>query len=99
MLARQGGVELPPPGAWTIDPAHSKVAAAAQHLGISSVHGRFTEFRGRIEIGATAETSRVVAEINAASIDTGNGMRDDHLRSADFLDVERIRRSPTAAPG
>jgi polyisoprenoid-binding protein YceI len=88
VLARQGGVELPPPGVWTIDPAHSKVAATAQHLGLSSVQGRFTEFSGRIDVGATAETSSVVAEINAASITTGNGTRDDHLRSADFLGVE-----------
>ncbi len=87
VLARQGGVELPPPGVWTIDPAHSKVAATAQHLGLSSVQGRFPEFAGRIDIGATAEASAVVAEIDATSIDTGNKTRDDHLRSADFLDV------------
>ncbi|MEV7965687.1 YceI family protein [Sphaerisporangium sp. NPDC088356] len=87
VLARQGGVELPPPGVWTIDPAHSKVAATAQHLGLSSVQGRFSEFTGRIDIGATAEASAVVAEIDATSIDTGNKTRDDHLRSADFLDV------------
>ncbi|MFC4530009.1 YceI family protein [Sphaerisporangium dianthi] len=87
VLARQGGVELPPPGLWTIDPAHSKVAATAQHLGLSSVQGRFSEFAGRIQIRATAEASAVVAEIDAASIDTGNRMRDDHLRSADFLHV------------
>ncbi|WP_405143900.1 YceI family protein [Sphaerisporangium sp. NBC_01403] len=87
VLARQGGVELPPPGVWTIDPAHSKVAATAQHLGLSSVQGRFSEFAGRIDIGTTAEASAVVAEIDATSIDTGNKTRDDHLRSADFLDV------------
>jgi polyisoprenoid-binding protein YceI len=88
-LSRTGGVELPPPGAWTIDPAHSTIAATAQHLGLSPVHGRFSEFGGRIDIAATAEASTVAAEIRAASIDTGNGMRDDHLRSADFLDVDR----------
>ncbi|MEU8269185.1 YceI family protein [Sphaerisporangium sp. NPDC049002] len=87
VLARQGGAELPPPGVWTIDPAHSKVAATAQHLGLSSVQGRFSEFAGRVDIGATAEASAVVAEIDATSIDTGNKTRDDHLRSADFLDV------------
>ncbi|GGN63207.1 YceI family protein [Streptomyces kronopolitis] len=88
VLARQGGAELPPPGAWTIDPMHSSVAAVAQHLGISSVHGRFTEFSGRIEIAEDLEKSRVEAVIKAASIDTGNGMRDGHLRSEDFLNVE-----------
>ena len=88
-LARQGGTELPPPGPWTIDPAHSSVAAVAQHLGISSVHGRFTDFGGRIDIAPGDVTgSRVEAVISAASIDTGNGMRDGHLRSPDFLDVE-----------
>ncbi|MFF8367419.1 YceI family protein [Streptomyces lydicus] len=88
VLARQGGAELPPPGAWTIDPMHSTVAAVAQHLGISSVHGRFTEFSGRIEIAEDIEKSRVEAAIKATTIDTGNGMRDGHLRSEDFLNVE-----------
>ncbi|WP_307624163.1 YceI family protein [Streptomyces sp. V3I7] len=89
-LARRGGTELPPPGPWTIDPAHSAVGATAQHLGISSVHGRFTDFTGTIEIAPDdIAKSRVEAVIRAASIDTGNGMRDTHLRSADFLDVER----------
>jgi polyisoprenoid-binding protein YceI len=91
-LARLGGTELPPPGPWTVDPAHSSVAAVAQHLGISSVRGRFTEFSGSIEIAPTPDEgtkSRVTAVIRAASIDTGNGVRDDHLRSPDFLDVER----------
>ncbi|MEV0981530.1 YceI family protein [Streptomyces sp. NPDC049915] len=87
-LARQGGTELPPPGPWTIDPVHSSVGAVAQHLGISSVRGRFTDFAGGIEIAPDDVTkSRVEAVIQAASIDTGNKMRDDHLRSPDFLDV------------
>ncbi|MGW7514857.1 YceI family protein [Streptomyces sp. NPDC054796] len=88
VLARQGGVELPPPGPWTIDPMHSTVAATAQHLGITSVHGRFTRFGGRIEIAEDTEKSTVEAAIEAASIDTGNEMRDGHLRSGDFLNVE-----------
>ncbi|MFE9612738.1 YceI family protein [Streptomyces sp. NPDC006012] len=89
-LSRQGDVELPPPGPWTIDPAHTSVAAVAQHLGISSVRGRFTEFAGSIEIAPDdIGKSRVQAVIRASSIDTGNGMRDNHLRSADFLDAEQ----------
>ncbi|QIY72010.1 YceI family protein [Streptomyces sp. RLB1-33] len=88
-LARQGGNELPPPGPWTVDPAHSSVGAVAQHLGISSVHGRFTDFWATIEIAPDdVSKSRVEAVISAASIDTGNGMRDGHLKSPDFLDVE-----------
>ncbi|MFD9073673.1 YceI family protein [Streptomyces lasiicapitis] len=88
VLARAGGTELPPPGPWTIDPVHSSVAAVAQHLGISSVRGRFGEFSGRVEIAEDLEKSRVEAVIGAASVDTGNAMRDGHLKSADFLDVE-----------
>jgi polyisoprenoid-binding protein YceI len=88
VLARSGGVELPPPGPWTIDPAHSSVSAVAQHLGLSSVHGRFTEFGGRIEIAEDPLASGVEAVIEAASIDTGNAMRDSHLRSPDFLDTD-----------
>jgi len=90
-LARLGGgAELPPPGAWTVDPAHSSVGAVAQHLGISSVHGRFTEFTATIEIAPDeVAKSRVEAVISAASINTGNATRDDHLRSPDFLDAER----------
>ncbi|WP_371661361.1 YceI family protein [Streptomyces sp. NBC_00280] len=89
-LARLGGgAELPPPGSWTVDPAHSSVGAVAQHLGISSVRGRFTEFTAAIGIAPDdIAKSRVEAVISAASIDTGNAMRDQHLRSADFLDVD-----------
>ncbi|MES9539097.1 YceI family protein [Actinomadura sp. NPDC000600] len=88
VLGRAGGTELPPAGAWTIDPAHSNVGAVAQHLGLSSVRGRFGAFEGRIEIAEPVEESRVTARIEAASIDTGNKMRDDHLRSADFLNAD-----------
>ena len=88
VLGRAGGAELPPPGPWTIDPAHSAVGAVAQHLGLSSVRGRFGAFEGRIEITEPVERSRVTARIEAASIDTGNKMRDDHLRSADFLNAD-----------
>ena len=88
-LSRQGESSLPTPGPWTIDAAHSTVGAVAQHLGISSVRGRFTDFAGTVEIAPEdLARSRVEAVIRADSIDTGNGMRDGHLKSADFLDVE-----------
>lgn len=88
-LARQRGVALPPPGVWTLDPVHSSIMVTVRHLGLSSVHGRFTEFAGVIEIVDRPEESRVRAQIRAASIDTANATRDDHLRGADFLDAER----------
>ncbi len=88
-LSRSGGNPPPPAGTWTIDPAHSSITVTAQHLGLSSVKGRFTEFGGQIEVGQPAEHSGVRAAIQAASVDTGNKMRDDHLRSADFLDVDQ----------
>lgn len=87
VLSRHEGPQLPPPGAWTIDPAQSRVAATAQHLGVSSVHGRFTELGGRIEVAEEPEKSGVEAVIAASSIDTGSAMRDRHIRSADFLNV------------
>lgn len=87
-LARIGRATLPQPGLWTIDPVHSAVHITARHLGIASIRGRFTDFSGNIEVAEPVEQSLVQAQIQAASIDTGNKMRDDHLRSADFLNVD-----------
>lgn len=75
-----------------IDPTHSAVEATARHLGLASVKGRFTDFGGRIHIARPIEESWVHAVIRADSIDTGNKLRDDHLRTADFLDVVRHPR-------
>jgi polyisoprenoid-binding protein YceI len=78
---------LPPAGRWELDPAHTSVEFVARHM-LAKVRGRFTEFSGGFEIGERPEDSKVDVEINAASIQTNTGMRDDHLKSADFLDVE-----------
>ncbi|MEV5709804.1 YceI family protein [Actinoallomurus sp. NPDC052274] len=90
VLDRQTGIDLPPPGPWSIDPAHSSILISVRHLGLSSIHGRFGEFGGRVDVGRPVERSRVDAEIKAASIDTANSSRDEHLRGGDFLDVERF---------
>jgi polyisoprenoid-binding protein YceI len=73
---------------WKIDPAHSNVEFAVKHLMISTVKGLFADVAGEIVI-AENEPSRssVSATLRAASIDTRTGQRDDHLRSADFLDA------------
>ncbi|HEY2061800.1 YceI family protein [Amycolatopsis sp. NBC_01480] len=81
-------VALPPAGPWMIDPVHSSVVATARHMGIASIKVRFPDVVGRIEIGRPVERSTVQAEIKAASIESGIKMRDDHLRSAEFLDVD-----------
>ena len=81
-------VVRPPVGVWTIGPAHSSVEFVVRHLMISKVRGTFREFRGTIDIAEDPTQSSVEATIMAASIDTGDRKRDEHLRSADFLDVE-----------
>jgi polyisoprenoid-binding protein YceI len=86
-LDRATGSDLPPPGRWTIDPAHSTITITARHMGLASVKGVINEFAGTIDIAEPAEWSTVRARMQAGSIDTGNKMRDDHLRSPDFLDV------------
>jgi len=80
---------------WVIDPAHSVVELAVKHMMFSTVKGRFPKVSGTIVLNQDNLTaSSVVAEIEAASVDTGEQARDTHLRSADFLDVERF---PTIA--
>jgi polyisoprenoid-binding protein YceI len=74
---------------WTIDPAHSVVELAVKHMMFSTVKGRFRNVAGTIALNeADLSASSVTAEIEAASIDTGETARDGHLRSADFLDAE-----------
>lgn len=77
-----------PAGTWVIDPAHSWVGFAVRHL-MSRVRGRFTEFAGEIVVGETPELSSATASIELASVDTGIEMRDNHLRTQDFFDVEQ----------
>jgi polyisoprenoid-binding protein YceI len=76
---------------WEIDPKHSLVEFAVRHMMFTTVRGRFKGIRGTIRCDDEADVSRasVNASIDAASIDTGDADRDAHLRSAEFLDVER----------
>jgi polyisoprenoid-binding protein YceI len=90
LLASAHRAELPQPGRWVVDPAHSIVRATARHLALSRVEGRFTDFTAVVRIAEPVEESSVEVTIEAASIHTGNEERDTHLRSADFLDVERF---------
>jgi len=80
---------LPAPGVYNVDAVHSTVGFVARHLVASKVRGRFTEFSGSLTIGETIETSSVEATVQAASITTDNEMRDGHLKTADFLDLDK----------
>jgi polyisoprenoid-binding protein YceI len=76
---------------WNIDPAHSGADFKVKHLMISNVKGHFAKVSGTLTFDESKLTnSRVVATIDAASIETRDAQRDAHLKSADFLDVEKF---------
>jgi polyisoprenoid-binding protein YceI len=78
---------------WNIDLAHSGIHFSVRHMVFAKVRGRFGNFRGAVALDPQDLTrARVEAEIDAASIDTGVADRDKHLRSPDFLDVERFHQ-------
>ena len=76
------------PGTWTIDASHSTVGFTARHLMITKVRGRFGSVSGAVTVAEDPLPSSVEATVDLASVDTGDAGRDEHLRSADFFDVE-----------
>jgi polyisoprenoid-binding protein YceI len=76
------------PGTWTIDQTHSEVSFSVRHLMVSKVRGRFAQFEGQIVTAEDPLASTVHATVDLTSIDTNNVDRDNHLRTADFFDVE-----------
>jgi len=75
-------------GTWAIDPVHSEVGFSVRHMMVSKVRGKFSGFSGDIVTGDSPLDSSVTATIDLSSIDTGNPDRDNHIRSADFFDVD-----------
>jgi polyisoprenoid-binding protein YceI len=78
---------IPKAGTYVIDPAHTEVGFIARHLVGTKVRGRFGEAQGTFTVAENPEESTLTASVEAGSIYTGNSMRDDHLRTNDFLDV------------
>jgi polyisoprenoid-binding protein YceI len=79
---------LIPTGTYTVDPAHSRVGFSVKHLGIATVRGEFGTFEGGLEIGE--DGAAAYGTVQAASVDTNEPQRDEHLRSGDFFHVERF---------
>ena len=75
-------------GTWAIDPVHSEVGFTVRHMMVSKVRGKFTDFSGQFVTGADPLDSTVTATVQLASIDTSNADRDNHIRSADFFEVD-----------
>lgn len=77
-------------GSYSLDPAHSLIGFAVEHLEISLVEGRFNDFVGKINYNDKDITkSTVEFSAKIASIDTEIAPRDEHLRSADFFDAAK----------
>ena len=76
------------PTEWVIDPSHSAAHFSVRHLMISNVRGEFSKLTGNVMIDPVDPArSSVEISMDAASINTREPQRDEHLRSADFFDV------------
>lgn len=76
---------------YNIDAVHSAVIFRAKHLGVSYNYGRFNEFSGNITLDESdISKSKVELVVKAASVDTANAKRDQHLRSPDFFNAKQF---------
>ncbi|RRN74865.1 polyisoprenoid-binding protein [Peribacillus simplex] len=75
---------------WTVDPTHSSIEFSVKHMMIAKVKGSFNKFEAIISANPSdLTTADIDFTVDVASIDTRNADRDNHLRSADFFDVEK----------
>lgn len=85
-----------PDGVWSVDPQRSEIGFAVKEMwGLRTVRGAFGAYDGSLEVRAGGAVGELTIE--AASLDTGNGRRDRHLRSPAFFDAERHPRIVLAA--
>jgi polyisoprenoid-binding protein YceI len=75
------------PTTYMIEPTHTFVNFEVKHFGVSTNRGRWDKKEGSITIDRTAKTGRVELNIEVASVNTGTGPFDSHLKSADFFDA------------
>jgi polyisoprenoid-binding protein YceI len=84
------GSVLPSAGVWAIDPGHTDLAFVGRHFMITKVRGRFTGVSGAIMIAPDLRDSSVEVVIDMASVESGNSVRDEHIRSAELFDVAQF---------
>ncbi|SDJ72434.1 YceI family protein [Streptomyces indicus] len=78
-------------GDYTIDPAHTSLGFTARHAMVTNVKGSFLDFEGTLHLdGSDPSQSTASLDVKMDSIETGQGDRDGHLKSADFFDVEKF---------
>ena len=76
---------------WQIDPSHTSASVSARHMMLSTVRASLSGTTGELDFDpARPEAAKIRLAIPAASVNTGDQKRDGHLRSPDFLDVERF---------
>lgn len=78
----------PRPGTWHLDPLHSSLIFVAHYLHFGRVQGTFGDAWGQVHVAEAPKQSSVEIVLSAASVNTGVGARDAHLRSPDFLDTD-----------
>ncbi|MBA2891638.1 YceI family protein [Nonomuraea soli] len=83
------GLQIPAAGTYNLDAAHTSVGFSAKHMMVSKVRGKFEKFEGSVTIAENPLESSAQLTIQTDSITTGVADRDGHLRSDDFLSVEK----------
>lgn len=86
-------------GTWVGDPVHSDISFKVRHMGVGKVKGRFALASAELTLREGEGEGQVAALINPASVHTGNEQRDQHIQSADFLDVEKYPQIAFASTG
>ncbi len=77
-------------GLWTLDSSHSEIGFVVRHAGISKVRGKFDSFTGSVKADAVTNELVIEANVDMNSFNSGNADRDGHIKSADFLEIEKF---------
>src|SRR3954453_5156533 len=93
------GLQIPAAGTYLLDAAHKRVGFVVRHLMVSKVRGDFAEATATITIADNPLDSSVTAEIDTASVHTGQPDRDNHLRTGDFFEAEKYPKMTFRSTG